>query len=109
MSEPNEGCGDGDYAAGVLLAVVGLGALEDPALVGDAADLEGLAVEVFRAQGQNLAEAHAGVGEGADQGLVTAGAALAKRCISSKVNTRMGRRFFFARGSLARMRSPLKG
>ena len=33
FEEPGEGGGDGDYAAGVLLAMVGLGALEDPALV----------------------------------------------------------------------------
>ena len=54
MEEPGEGCGDGDGAAGVLLSVVGLGALEDPARVGGAADLEGLAVEVCAAQGQDL-------------------------------------------------------
>jgi hypothetical protein len=47
FEEPGEGGGDGDYAAGVLLAVVGLGALEDSALVSGAANLEGLSVEVF--------------------------------------------------------------
>lgn len=41
FEHPGEGCGDRDDAAGVGLAVVGLGALEDPALVGGAADLEG--------------------------------------------------------------------
>jgi len=39
FEEPGERCGDGDYAAGVLLAVVGLGALEDAALVSGATDL----------------------------------------------------------------------
>ena len=55
FEEPGEGCGDGDYAAGIGLAVVGLGALEDAALVGGAADLEGFAVEVFGAERQDLA------------------------------------------------------
>jgi hypothetical protein len=43
-----------DDAAGVLLAVVGLGALGDHSLMGGAADLEGLAVEVFVAEGQHV-------------------------------------------------------
>src|SRR6201999_2028369 len=73
FEEPGEGGGDGEDAAGVLLAVVGLGALEDPARVGGAADLEGLAVEVFGAEGEDLAEAHAGVGEGPHQRLVATG------------------------------------
>lgn len=47
LEEPGEGRGDWDGAAGVLLSVVGLGALQDSARVGGAADLEGLAVEVF--------------------------------------------------------------
>lgn len=38
---------DRDDAAGVLLPMVGLGALEDPSLVSSAADLEGLTVEVI--------------------------------------------------------------
>ena len=37
FEHPGQGRGDGDRAAGVLLAVVGLGALEDRALVGGAA------------------------------------------------------------------------
>lgn len=51
FEEPGEGCGDGDDAAGVLLAVVGLDALEDPTLMDGAANPEGLAVEVFGAEG----------------------------------------------------------
>ena len=47
FEHPGQGGRDGDDAAGGLLAVVGLGALEDLALVGGAADLEGLAVEVL--------------------------------------------------------------
>jgi hypothetical protein len=54
FEEPGEGGGDRDYAAGVLLAVVGLGALEDAALVGGAANLEGLGVKVFGPKGQDL-------------------------------------------------------
>ena len=55
FQEPGEGRGDRDYAAGVLLAVVGLGSLEDAALVGGATNLEGLAVEVFGAEREHLA------------------------------------------------------
>jgi hypothetical protein len=51
FKHPSEGRRDGDDAAGVLLAVVGLSALEDPALMGGAADLEGLAVEVSGPKG----------------------------------------------------------
>lgn len=54
FEHPGEGRGNGNYAAGVGLAVVGLGALEDSSLVGGAADLEGLAVEVFAAEWENL-------------------------------------------------------
>lgn len=50
FEHPGEGGGDGDDAAGVGLAVVGLRALEDLALVGGAADLEGFDVEVLVAQ-----------------------------------------------------------
>ncbi|HEY2715112.1 MAG TPA: hypothetical protein VGI73_02710 [Solirubrobacterales bacterium] len=41
--------------------------------MGGTADLEGLPVEVFGPERQDLAEAQAGVGEGADEGLVAAG------------------------------------
>ena len=73
LEEPGEGRGDGDGAASVDLAVVGLGALEYGSLVGGTADLEGLAVEVIGAEGQDLAEAQAGVGEDTDHRLVGAG------------------------------------
>ena len=65
--------GDRDHAAGVGLAVVGLRSLKDLALVGGAADLERLAVEVFAAQGQHLPQPQAAVGEDADHRLVAAG------------------------------------
>lgn len=80
FEHPSEGRGNGDDVAGVGLAVVGLGALEDLALVGGPSDLEGLAVEVFGAQRENLAEAHAGVGEGPHQCLVAA------RCLGEVVH-----------------------
>ena len=41
--------------------------------MGGAANLEGLAVEVFGAEGKDLAQTQAGVGEGPDQGLVATG------------------------------------
>lgn len=66
FQHPGEGCGNGDDAAGVGLAVVGLRALEDLALVGGAADLESLAVEVFAVEGQP----QAAVGDGPDHRLV---------------------------------------
>lgn len=50
FEHPGEGRGNRDDAAGVGLAVVGLRSLEDLALVGGAANLEGLAVEVFPAK-----------------------------------------------------------
>lgn len=49
FEHPGEGGGNGNDAAGIGLAVVGLGALENLTLVGGAADLEGFAVEVFAA------------------------------------------------------------
>jgi len=52
FEHPGGRCRHRDEAAGVGLAVVGLRALEDLALVGGAADLERVAVEVFAAQGQ---------------------------------------------------------
>jgi hypothetical protein len=85
FQHPREGRGHRDDAAGVLFSVVGLRPLEDLALVGGAANLEGLAVEVFPAQRQNLTQPEPGVGEDADHCPVTAGG-FAKRCISSKVN-----------------------
>jgi len=42
FEHPDEGRGDGDNAAGAGLAVVGLRPLEDLALVGGVANLEGL-------------------------------------------------------------------
>src|SRR3954453_14763876 len=72
FKHPAEGCWDRDDAAGIGLAVVGLRALEDLALVGGAADLEGLAVEVFSAEGQHLPQPQAAVGEDADHCLVAA-------------------------------------
>lgn len=54
FEHPGEGCRHRDDAAGVGLAVVGLGALEDPALVGGAADLERLAVESSRRSGSTF-------------------------------------------------------
>ncbi|HET7443157.1 MAG TPA: hypothetical protein VFJ57_00720 [Solirubrobacterales bacterium] len=48
-------------------------ALEDLALVGGSAKAQGLAVEVLSMEWKNLAEPHAGVGEGPDQRLVAAG------------------------------------
>lgn len=47
FEHPGEGCWNRHDAAGVGLAVVGLRALEDLALVGGAANLERFAVEVF--------------------------------------------------------------
>ena len=73
FEHPCESGGDRDHAAGVGLAVVGLRALEDLALVGGAADLERLAVEVFSAQGQHLPQSQAAVGEDADHRLVATG------------------------------------
>jgi hypothetical protein len=52
FEHPGERCWDGGDAAAVGVTVVGFRPLEDLALVGGAADLEGLAVEVFAAQGQ---------------------------------------------------------
>lgn len=63
-----EGRWNRDDAAGIGLAVVGLGALE-----GGAADLERLAVEVFSAQGQDLPQSQAAVGEDADHCLESTG------------------------------------
>lgn len=56
-----------------MLAVVGLGAVEDRALVGGAPDLQGLAVEVLAPEGKHLPQPHADVGEDADHRLVAAG------------------------------------
>src|SRR5215203_474865 len=47
FEHPGERRWNRDHAAGVGLAVVSLRALEDLALMGGAADLKGLAVEVF--------------------------------------------------------------
>jgi hypothetical protein len=54
----------------VVLAVVGLGAVEDRALVGSAAGLQGLAVEVLASKWEHLPQPHPGVGEDADHRLV---------------------------------------
>lgn len=70
FEHPGEGRWDGDDAAGVGLAVVGLRPLEDLALVGGTADLERLAVEVLAAQGQHLPQPQTAVGEDADHCLV---------------------------------------
>ena len=70
FEHPGEGCWDRDYAAGVGFAVVGLRSLENPTLVGGAADLERLAVEVFGSEGQHLPQSQAAVGENADHCLV---------------------------------------
>ncbi len=72
FEHPGEGRGHRDDAAGVGLAVVGLGALEDLPLMGGTADLERLAVEVFAAEREDLAKAEAAVGEDADHRLVVA-------------------------------------
>src|SRR3954454_24591332 len=72
FEHPGERWRDRDDAAGVGLAVIGLRALEDLALVGGAADLERLAVEVFAAEGQHLPQPQAAVGEDADHCLVAA-------------------------------------
>jgi hypothetical protein len=53
FQHPSERCRHRDDSAGVGLAVVGLRPLEDLALAGGAADLDGLAVEVFAAEGQD--------------------------------------------------------
>ena len=57
---------NGHDAAGILLPVIGLRPLEDHALVGGAADFERLAVEVFAAKREGLAQPHPRVGEDAD-------------------------------------------
>lgn len=46
FDQPREGRRDGNNAAGVLLAVIGLGSLEDCSLMSGAPDLEHLPVEV---------------------------------------------------------------
>jgi hypothetical protein len=51
FEHPGKSRRDGDDPAGILLAVVGLGALENCPLVGSPPDLEGLSVEVFGAEG----------------------------------------------------------
>src|SRR5947208_2218163 len=48
FQHPGQGRWDRHRPTGALLAVVGLGALEDDSLVRRAADLKGLAVEVLR-------------------------------------------------------------
>jgi hypothetical protein len=73
FQHPSEGRGDRDDTARVRLAVVGLRALEDHSLMGGAANLERLTVEVFPAQRQHLAQAQTAVGEYADHRLVAPG------------------------------------
>lgn len=52
--------------------MIGLRPLEDSTLVGGAADLEGLAVEVFATERQHLAESEPAIREDADHRLVVA-------------------------------------
>lgn len=72
FEHPGQGGRHRHHPASALLIVVGLGPLEDRALVGGAAHLEGLTVEVLGTQPQHLAQPDTGVSECADQGLVAA-------------------------------------